>query len=86
MRKLEQTLKALANQRRLALLAYLKTHCEANVTELAGAIRLSVKATSKHLRILAAADLVDRRQVSLVALYSLGPTRRTVLTTLQTIL
>lgn len=86
MRKLERILKALANQRRLALLAYLKAHHEANVTELAEAIRLSVKATSKHLRILAAADLVDRRQVSLVALYSLSLNRRTILTDLQTIL
>ncbi len=86
MRKLERILKALANQRRLALLAYLKSHREANVTELADAIHLSIKATSKHLRVLASADLVDRRQVSLVALYSLAPNRRTLLTNLQTIL
>lgn len=86
MRKLEQILKALANQRRLALLAYLKDHREANVTEMAGAIHLSIKATSKHLRVLANADLVDRRQVSLVALYTLAPNRHTILDRLQTIL
>lgn len=72
MKDLERTLKALANRRRLAILKYLKTRREAPVGEIAGEIRLSFKATSKHLAILAAANLVDREQRSLQMLYRLG--------------
>jgi DNA-binding transcriptional ArsR family regulator len=64
-------LKALANRRRLAILAYLKKNREASVTEIAEQIRLSVKATSRHLRVLAAADLVEYEQRSLLVYYRL---------------
>ncbi|HUX35738.1 MAG TPA: metalloregulator ArsR/SmtB family transcription factor [Candidatus Paceibacterota bacterium] len=70
-RELEKQLKALANRRRLAILKYLKTHREAAVSEIAGAIHLSLKATSKHLGVLAALDIVERDQRSLQAFYCL---------------
>lgn len=66
-------LKALANRRRLAMLKYLKTHREAPVGEIAEAVKLSFKATSKHLNILAAVNLVDKEQRSLQMWYSLAP-------------
>ena len=62
---LERPLKALANRRRLAILGYLKRRPEATVGEISGAIKLSFKSTSKHLAILAAADMVERDQRSL---------------------
>jgi len=71
-RELERTLKALANRRRLAILAYLKKEREAPVGEIAGAIRLSFKSTSKHLAVLFAADLVDRDQRELQMFYRLA--------------
>lgn len=70
---LEKALKALANRRRLAILGYLKREKEASVGDIARAIKLSIKATSKHLRILAGADLVARDQRNLLGFYRLAP-------------
>lgn len=69
--RLERTLKALANRRRLAILVYLKGHPRSSVTEVAQALKISVRNASKHLRLLAFAELVDREQRSLQMLYSL---------------
>lgn len=63
--------KALANPRRLAIVALLKEGRELAVGEVAAAIRLSFKATSKHLLILFHADILERRQISLNMLYHL---------------
>ncbi len=62
MKGLEKTLKALANRRRLAILKYLKENREASVGDIAGEISLSLKATSKHLSILAALDILEKNQ------------------------
>lgn len=71
-RKLEKNLKALANRRRLAILKYLKDNNEAPVGEIAHEIRLSFKATSKHLGILLAIDIVEREQRNLQMFYRLS--------------
>ncbi len=71
MKELEKILKALANKRRLAIVKYLKNHHEASVGELANAIKLSLRTTSKHLGILLAAELVDREQRQLQVFYRL---------------
>ena len=70
--ELEKQLKTLANRRRLAILKYLKSHREAAVSEIADAIHLSLKATSKHLGMLAALDIVEREQRSLQMFYRLA--------------
>ncbi len=62
MKKLERTLKALANKRRFAILRFLKKEKEATVGYIAGEMSLSFKATSKHIGILAAADIVEKEQ------------------------
>ncbi len=72
MKELEKILKALANKRRLAILKFLKQTREAAVGEIAEEIRLSFRATSKHLNILAAVDLVERDQRSLQVMYRLS--------------
>lgn len=72
MRELEKTLKALANKRRLAILKYLKKKGEAPVADIAAEIKLSFKATSKHLGILMAADILEKEQRSLHMFYSLS--------------
>ncbi len=69
MKDLERPFKALANRRRLAILKHLKQQKEASVTELAEAIRLSFKATSKHLSILAGVSILEREQKSLQVFY-----------------
>lgn len=60
----ERILKALANRRRLAILKALEKH-ELSVSEISRSIKLSFRATSKHLCILANSDILDRRQESL---------------------
>lgn len=71
MKYLEKILKTLGNRRRLAILALLKKK-EASVGEIASSIKLSLTATSRHLGILRAVDLVEREQRSLEAYYSLS--------------
>ena len=86
MRELEKILKALANRRRLAILKYLKEYKEASVGEIAGAIRLSFKSTSRHLGVLAAVDVLEKDQRSLQVFYRIAapqaPIVRYLLTTL----
>lgn len=73
-KNLERVLKALANKRRLAIIQYLKKEKEATVGDIAEEIQLSFKATSKHLGVLFAADIVDKNQRSLQMWYCLSPT------------
>jgi DNA-binding transcriptional ArsR family regulator len=56
---------------RLDILAYLKKHREATVGNIAEVINLSFKATSKHLAILSAADIVKKDQRGLQMYYRL---------------
>jgi len=71
-KELEKVLKALANKRRLAILKYLKGRHQASVGEIAGAIKLSFRATSKHLAILSAVDILDKEQQGLQIYYRLA--------------
>ncbi len=72
MKELERNLKALANKRRLAILKYLKENREAPVGDIAAEINLSFKATSKHLGVLAAVDIVEKNQRSSQMFYRLA--------------
>ncbi len=72
MKQTEKTLKALANRRRLAIVRYLHQYHKAAVGDIAKEIKLSFKATSKHLGILRTADIVDREQINLSMFYSLN--------------
>ena len=67
--ELERVLNSLANRRRLAIVKFLKKSGSASVGEVADAIKLSFKATSKHLMILANAGILEKEQVSLTVLY-----------------
>ena len=69
MKNYERTLKALANRRRLAILRYLDRKKEAKVGAIAAAIKLSFKATSRHLQQLSASDIVERDQRGLDVWY-----------------
>ncbi len=70
-RTTEKIVKALANRRRLLILKYLRRVGHATVGDIAEEIRLSFAATSRHLRILLLASVVDRDQVGLEADYYL---------------
>lgn len=72
MKEYERILKALANRRRLAVIALLKKRNEATVGDIAEHIQLSFTSTSKHLNILARTDILDKRQQGLEVYYFLG--------------
>jgi DNA-binding transcriptional ArsR family regulator len=85
-KELERIMKAFANRRRLAIVRYLKTEKEASVGDIAEEIRLSFKATSKHLGVLSAAGILDREQRSLQMLYHLEDVLPTAARTVISIL
>ncbi|MFA6397678.1 MAG: metalloregulator ArsR/SmtB family transcription factor [Candidatus Paceibacterota bacterium] len=71
-KELEKIFKALANRRRLSILSYLKKEGTATVGEIADKINLSFKATSKHIKILHNADIVDKEQEGSRVIYWLN--------------
>ena len=73
MRQFEKPLKALANKRRLEIIKYLKEKKEAPVGDIAEHIKLSFKATSKHLAVLHSADIVEKDQRNVFYFYSISP-------------
>lgn len=82
MRDLERVYKAFANRRRLAILKLLCQKRELTVSSLAKAIKLSLKATSKHLNILANADILEKEQRRLQVYYRLNSTATKAVCTL----
>ncbi len=76
--------KALANGRRLEMLRLLTTE-ELPVTEIASRMKLSVKATSKHLLLLYRADILGRRQESLTIFYRIASPQHPLIATLLAI-
>lgn len=71
----ERMLKALANGRRLRIAGLLAGKGEMCVTDIAAAIGLSFKATSRHLTILARADVLKVEQRGLSVFYRLAVPR-----------
>ncbi len=67
----ERILKALANRRRLAIVSLFQKEKEKSVGEIAESIKLSFRATSKHLSILVNADILEKEQRGLQMFYSL---------------
>lgn len=72
--QIEKIYKALANRRRLAILAHINSTGQANVGDIANEINLSIKATSKHLQVLKNAGMVHSKQISLEQHYSINKT------------
>ncbi|MDO8492875.1 MAG: metalloregulator ArsR/SmtB family transcription factor [bacterium] len=68
-KELERILKALANKRRLAILRVIKNKKEASVADIARQIKLSFTSTSKHLGILASANILEKDQRNVQVFY-----------------
>lgn len=68
---MERTLKALANKRRLAIISLLYKKGKKNVGQIAESIRLSFRSTSRHLSVLANADILEKEQKSKQSFYSI---------------
>ena len=77
-RDLEKILKILANKRRLAIIKYLRKNKEAKVGDIATELKISFKATSKHLGLLFNADMVEKDQRSLQMWYRLSPNQNNI--------
>ena len=72
MKELERLFKGLGNRRRLAILQHIKKNQEANVGSIAKSIGLSFKATSRHLAILTAIDVLEKEQRSTLVYYKIS--------------
>jgi DNA-binding transcriptional ArsR family regulator len=79
MKELERILKSVANRRRLAILQFLKRNKEASVGDIAAAIKLSFRSTSRHLAILSSADILEKEQRSIAVYYSLTDKKNSTL-------
>ncbi|MEK7560282.1 MAG: ArsR family transcriptional regulator [Patescibacteria group bacterium] len=79
LKKFERVLKGAANRRRLAILKFLNSVKEANVSQVAEVINLSFKATSKHLGILAGLDILEKEQRSLEMFYCLAKEQNSII-------
>ena len=73
--ELEKILKALANRRRLSIVAYLKRVGKAKVGDIAFELQLSFAATSRHLVILERTGILDKEQRSTEVFYYLADLR-----------
>ncbi len=72
-KEIEKILKALANHRRLEILRVLKRGEDVTVGDIADVIHLSLKSTSRHLAVLAAARVLEKDQIGLEVYYELSP-------------
>ena len=75
----ERVLKALANRRRIQIIQLLSSKGRVSVGDVAAAMRLSIAATSRHLRTLAASELVKTAQSGTTIYYSLTRDRHRLL-------
>ena len=71
-RILEQQFKALANARRLGILAFLQNQGHATVGDIAAAVRCSIQTASQHLRILKAAGIIEYKRKAKHVIYTLS--------------
>lgn len=71
---MEKALKALGNRRRLKILKILKRK-RISVTELAEEMKLSFRATSRHLLVLYSGGFLEKEQKSLVVFYKYKTSR-----------
>ena len=71
-RVLEAQLRAVANARRLGILAYVKKNQSVTVGEIADAVRLKRPSASQHLRILTSAGMLQYTKRGLCITYRLS--------------
>lgn len=75
--------RVLGNSRRITILKYLKRKKEASVSDIANHLKLSFKATSRHMRSLLTINIVEREQRGLLAFYKLAPPTNTIVRTVM---
>lgn len=78
-KELERFLKSVANKRRLQIIKLLKSKGKLSVGKIAKELKLSFKATSRHLNTLFSTEALEREQVVLNMLYELPNKRHKLL-------
>jgi len=71
-KEITKVFKAMGNDRRFSILKHLHQKKELTVSQIAEFINLSFKSTSRHLAVLAGANLIEARQVNLNRFYSIS--------------
>ena len=71
-KELEKIFKIFASKRRLDIINFLRKKKTASLNEIAREIKLSIKSTSKHLRILYSVDIVERENKGLEIFYRMA--------------
>jgi len=71
-KELEQIHKAFANRRRLSVVHYVRDKKDANLANIAGHLKLSYKATAKHVGQLTLAGILDKETRSGVVFFSIS--------------
>lgn len=71
-KELEKLFKSLGNKRRLRIIKLLFKNEELTVSDIAAALKLSIKATSKHLLHLLNTDLLEKEQRSKNVYYKIS--------------
>ena len=71
-KELEKIFKIFASKRRLDIINLLRRKEAISLNEIAREIKLSLKSTSKHLRILYSVDIVEREYKNLEIYYKLA--------------
>lgn len=78
-RQMERVVKGFANHRRIAMMEIISKEPELSVYDIAIKLKINIKTASEHLRRLAIAGLVLKRNKSNNVLHKLSPRGETIL-------
>ncbi len=84
-RQLERIVRGFSNHRRIEILGLLKKQPELSVVEIADALKINFKTASEHVRRLAIAGLVMKRNDANFVRHALMPNGKSVLKFLRTL-
>lgn len=84
-RQLERLVRGFSNHRRIQILDLLKRQSELSVEEIAATLRINAKTASEHIRRLAIAGLVLKRNEGAAVRHKLTPHAHNVLKFLRTL-
>ena len=84
-RRLERVVKGFANHRRIQIIELLSDSPELSVTEISEKLKINFKTASEHIRRLAIAGLVLKRNQGANVRHKLSPTGNSILKFLRTL-
>ena len=84
-RRLERVVKGFANHRRIQIIELLSDSPELSVTEISEKLKINFKTASEHIRRLAIAGLVLKRNQGVNVRHKLSPTGNSILKFLRTL-